>query len=383
MSAPEVVIIGGGLMGAASAWALARRSVPVLLVEQFAPGHRNGSSHGSARIVRRAYRDPLYVALTGRAFDLWDQLDPSLIRRTGGIDFGERRDVPAIAAELAAADVPHDVLSAAAAADRWPGMRFTGEVLFHPQAGTLDADAAVARLLRVATEHGADVRHGTSVVSLAPAGDAAELTLSDGSALRARAVVVAAGAWLPELLGGLVELPPLHVTEQPVFHFPRRDPGEPPWPSVIHEADAAVYHLPGGGAADHRKLGQHRTRDASVRPAGRSFAVDPPARARAVSYVGTWLPGLVAQPQDESTCLYTSTPSEDFVLDRVGPLVVCSPCSGHGAKFAPLIGELVASLVLGTDSTGGADGTGGTVPARFRLAAHLARRGSVAGAVSL
>ena len=91
----------------------------------------------------------------------------------------------------------------------------------------------------------------------------------------------------------------------------------------------------------------------------------PGARQRVVEYVRRWLPGLEPTPRGETTCLYTSTPSEDFIIDRVGPLVVCSPCSGHGAKFAPLIGELVAGLVTGSAG----------VPDRFRLAAHATGRG--------
>ncbi len=94
-------------------------------------------------------------------------------------------------------------------------------------------------------------------------------------------------------------------------------------------------------------------------------------RAEITDYVRRWLPGLVPEPRGETTCLYTATPTEDFLLDRAGDIVVCSPCSGHGAKFAPLIGQYVADLVLGD---------GASVPSRFRLAAHRATR---PGAVSL
>jgi sarcosine oxidase len=335
----------------------------------------HGSSHGPARIVRRVYGDPLYVQLTGDAFRLWDAVEADsatrLIRRCGGIDFGPDRDVPGLAARLAAADVPHEVLTAAAAERRWPGMRFAGDVLFHAQAGTLDADAATRALLALATATGAAVRHQVAVTAIEPAGDAARVVLADGATLQARQVVVAAGAWLPGLLGEVVALPPLHVTQQQVCHFARLSPDEAPWPSTIHEdGGIAMYHLAGGGATAHRKLGEHRTRAPAVTPQSRSYALDPDVREQMVDYVRRWLPGLDPTPLDETTCLYTSTPSEDFLVDRVGPLVVCSPCSGHGAKFAPLIGEYVAALVLG----------GAAVPRRFSLAAHLGGR---PGAVSL
>jgi sarcosine oxidase len=369
----QVVIVGGGLSGAASAWALSRRDVPVVLVEQFGAGHKLGSSHGSARIVRRAYGDALYASLTGRAFELWREVESSsgvaLLRILGGLDFGPRRDVPRVAALLAEAGVPHEVLPAAEATARWPGMAFEGKVVHHAQAGTVDAEAAVATLLAEAARLGADVRFDTPAVRVA----SGRVELSDGSALTGRCVVLAAGGWIAPLLSGVVTLPPMQVTQQQVFHFPRLDPSAPPWPSVIHEPDGpAVYHLAGGrdgGPGDDRKIGHH-SGGRETTAAGQDGVVDAAARERMVEYVKRWLPGLDPAPSSEVTCLYTTTPSEDFIIDHVDDLVVCSPCSGHGAKFAPLIGELVADLVTGA----------GGVPERFRLAAHLAGR---IGSVSL
>ena len=372
MSASDpVVIVGAGLSGAASAWALSRRGVPVVIVEQFATGHRNGSSHGSARIVRRGYGDALYVSLTGRAFELWRELEEStgasILRMLGGIDFGPRRDVPKVARLLADAGVPHEVLPAAEAEARWPGMAFEGDVVYHSQAGTMDPDVAVAAFLAEATRLGAELRQETAAVEVA--GD--QVRLADGASLAARCVVVAAGGWVAPLLSGVVELPPIRVTQQQIFHFPRLDTSAPPWPSVIHEpADHPVYHLAGGrdgGPGDDRKIAEH-TAGAVTSAADRDGIVRDESRQRVIEYVRRWLPGLDPTPRGEATCLYTETPSEDFLLDRVDGLVVCSPCSGHGAKFAPLIGELVAGLVLGD----------GTVPDRFRLATHLTgRRSSV------
>jgi sarcosine oxidase len=369
-----VVIVGAGLAGAASAWALSRRDVPVVVLEQFAAGHRHGSSHGSARIVRRGYGDALYTRLTGRAFELWREVEQSsgasLLRMLGGLDFGVNRNVAAVAGHLADAGVEHEVLPAAEAGRRWPGMVFDGDVVYHPQAGTMDAAASVTALLALAAARGADVRHETAAVAVR--GD--RVVLADGSELPARCVVVAAGGWVEPLLDGAVALPPLRVTQQQVFHFPRRDPSLAPWPSVIHEpVGHAVYHLAGGrdgGPDDDRKVAEH---DGGVvtTAAGRDGVVNADSRARVISYVQRYLPGLDPTPSSEITCLYTETPTEDFILDRVGDLVIASPCSGHGAKFAPLTGELVAALVTGSDED---------VPERFRLATHA--KGLV-GSVSL
>jgi len=190
-----VVIVGAGLAGAASAWSLARRGRSVVLVEQFAAGHTSGSSHGSARIVRRAYGDGLYVSLTGEAFELWREVESesgvSLLRMLGGLDFGPRRDVSGIAALLTSAGVANSVLPAAEAALRWPGMQFEGDVLFHSQAGTIDSAAAVSALVSLAVSRGADVRYSVAAVSVTSSGTVA---LTDGSSISAPSVVVAAGA---------------------------------------------------------------------------------------------------------------------------------------------------------------------------------------------
>ncbi len=368
----SVVIIGAGLMGAASAWALSRRGRPVTLIEQFDVGHTKGSSHGSARIVRRAYSDALYIELTGYAFDRWDELSAESgatpIRILGGLDFGPTRDVPAIDTMLTDAKVPHELMPASEAARRWPGMNFDGDVIYHPQAGVVDPDVAVRAMVDRARAAGATVLENTTVTAVQPVGDRVEVRCADGTELTTGCAVIAAGGWATTLLAGLVELPPLTVSQEQVFHFPRVDTSVPAWPSVIHERDPAegeaVYHLAGGrdgGPGDDRKIGLHYAGVVTT-AADRDGRVSDEVRERTADYVRRWLPGLEPTPSSETTCLYTSTASQDFVLDRVGPLVVCSPCSGHGAKFAPLIGEYVADLVTGGDRP----------PDRFRSAAPQA-----------
>jgi sarcosine oxidase len=128
-----------------------------------------------------------------------------------------------------------------------------------------------------------------------------------------------------------------------------------PWPSFIHHRDPVpAYGLetPGEGV----KLGEHHAGEVLTDPDRQSVSPSPDAHARLLAYAREWIPGVEPVAVSDATCLYTSTPNEDFVVDRIGPVVICSPCSGHGFKFAPLVGELVAGL---------ADGAPG--PARFRL----------------
>ncbi len=405
----DLIIVGAGLAGAAAAYAAAKRGMDVIVLERFGPGHRNGSSHGSARIFRRAYPDPLYVELTGQSGELWRRLEAesaeTLLTLTGGLDFGAARNPAELHALLTAHGVAAELLAPEAATERWPQFDFAnaGQVMFHAECGVLDPDRAMAAMLRLAAANGADVRFGNPVTRLeaTSSGDAA-LVHTDSGTFAAPVAVIAAGAWLPSLVNGLVELPPLTVTQQPVLHFaPRRPAGQPPGlppdtargpaPSSGHSAAAAVagettatalgpwpvficwdghddyfYGLPGGRDGEVPgaiKLGEHLAGTVTT-AATRDFGVDPAARTRAIAFIGKRVPGLNPNPVNETTCLYTWTANEDFILDRPGggPFVIASPCSGHGAKFAPLLGELITDLAA---SRPPAD-------PRFTLAAHFA-----------
>jgi sarcosine oxidase len=173
-------------------------------------------------------------------------------------------------------------------------------------------------------------------------------------------VVVAAGSWLPELLGGLSatpQLPAMEVRQVEVFHHRHHD-RTAAWPTLVHDSrldhgGVELYALPSGrdgGPDPAYKIGQFDS-DTSTTATGRDGVVDDRARRATRAFVEQQLPGLEPLPVAEQSCLFTMTSDEDFVLDRApaggGHVVVASPCSGHGAKFAPLIGVLVADLVEG------------------------------------
>lgn len=346
----DTVIVGAGLMGSATAWQLARRGVEALVLEQFEPASARGSSHGSARIIRRAYPEDDYVRLSGEAFEEWRELESQagaeLLRITGGIDHGASRRPEVIAQSLDRAGVPHELLEAAEAEERFPGMVFDGPVVFHPQAGTVDVEKGVHAFLDVASSLGGKLVSSVEVTGLDVEDDGVTVRTASGD-VRARAAVVAAGGWVDELVGASAPMPPIRVTEHRVFHFPRRDESVT-WPVTVHRAALDVYHLPGGrdgGPGNARKIAEHTGPVTTART--REGVVDDASRTRIVEYVQRWLPGLDPTPFGETTCLYTSTPSQDFVIDRVGPLVVVSACSGHGAKMAPAVGRLAADLVQG------------------------------------
>ena len=323
----RVAVVGGGVMGGATAWQLQRRGVDVTLYEQFGPGHMRGSSHGGSRIFRFAYEIPEYVAMAEQALDGWRQLEADagerLLDITGGVDHGPVREIETLSASMQSIGVEHEVLTGGEAELRFPGMRFDELALVHPDGGRCRADAAVAALQRLV-----DTRFGTRVGSI--------------DELDADLVVVAAGAWLPKLLPDIGL--PLTVTLEQVLHFRSRLDVE--WPSFIHRQSngIGVYGLstPGQGV----KVAEHHV-GAIVDPDSRPFEVDDLYVNRMTAYVERWFPGLDPTPVFPATCLYTNTPNEEFLLDRVGDVVIVSPCSGHGFKFAPEIGRLAADLAMG------------------------------------
>ena len=346
------MVIGAGAMGSATAWWLARRGHDVVLVERFEAGHDRGSSHGVARIFRHAYEDAHYVRMAKEALPLWRELEDDagqvLLELTGCVDHGPAPVVERIAAALIGESMAREVLDAEAATRRWPGMRFDEAVLFHPEGGRCLADATVLALQGRAGAHGAVVRFGAGPASLEvnAAGDGVRVRAGDEE-WDARVAVVTAGAWVRQVLGAVAPVPTTVTLEQ-VQHFTPIDPALE-WPSFLHHrADApVVYGLrsPGEGV----KVDEHHAGPV-VDPETDAREPDPVRRRAVADYVRAWFPGLDPTPVHTSTCLYTTTPTEDFVIDRVGPVVIGSPCSGHGFKFTPLVGRMLADLADGTET---------------------------------
>ncbi|GAB3270710.1 FAD-dependent oxidoreductase [Kineosporia babensis] len=361
MSSGSVLVVGGGLAGASAAWRLAARGMDVTLLERHVPATEHGSSHGSARIFRFPYPQELYVSLVKDSEAGWAELSElhgsPLITPTGALDFGAERDPHGLAEVLAKLEVEHELLSPEAAQQRWPQITFDSDVLFHPGGGVLDAENTVRAMVSAAQALGARVLTGWPVQRLERTSKGFRAVADDGRAVEAGRVVVSAGGWLPELLGRLdlpsafvKAFPDLEVREENAFHFPYRSP-EDVWPTLIHKrSDICVYALPGGRDAGFRgqKVAEYNAGKVISSASGKTGVIDPANRRRVVDYVRRYLPGLEPEPYAETTCLFTNTPTEDFVIDGMDGVTVLSACSGHGAKFAPVLGELAADVVLGT-----------------------------------
>jgi sarcosine oxidase len=209
----------------------------------------------------------------------------------------------------------------------------------------------VLALQRRAIALGADVRFSTGPATLTWSDDRVAVRAADDE-WTAPAAVVTAGAWLPSVVGSQLELPPVRVSRERIQHFAPRPSAAPPgeWPSFIHHRpDAWRYGLvsPGEGV----KVAEHMTGPVVDPTDTPPDPTDPVAVERVRRYVEDWLPGLDPVPVHPATCLYTTTPTEEFLLERRGPVVIGSACSGHGFKFTPLVGRILADQALSTGRT--------------------------------
>ena len=372
----DYLIIGGGIMGLATAWQLARRGERVRLIEQFEPHHTRGASHGSTRNINNAYHEEFYLDLFDEAFALWRDLEQQapepLLKLHGLVTQGDEATVLASHEALTARGAAVELLDPAAASARWAGMRFAGPVLVGNLAGIGYAARALDAFQAAAVRDGAIVERGSRVVAIDPAADRVRVTVADPSGaariIEAGHAIVAAGAWSQPLLEGIVDLPRLTVTEEHPAHFTPRDPALV-WPSFNHmfapdqldERGGNVYGMPSPG--EGVKLGLHAVGH-EVNPDQRTFAPTPEVRAAVRDHVAEWFPGLDPDTGVETSCTYTSTPNGRFVLDRVGPLTVAAGFSGHGYKFAPAIGRILADSATGT----------ALPPKEFRLGSHAKTR---------
>jgi sarcosine oxidase len=326
-------------MGSATARALAEGGREVVVLERFPLGHRRGSSHGRSRIFRFSYGDRRYVRMAMEALPLWrtveEEAGRELVRTTGGLDLG--RAVDDHAAALGAEGASFQILEPHQAVRRFGSMAFPpGPVLYQPDAGVILADRAVEALIRTARSRGAEVLEETPAVAIRADGDAVVETA--GETYRAPVVVVTAGGWARPLLAGTGIDLPVRPTRETVAYFHLDE--TQPLPAVVEWNRPAGYAVlsPGQGI----KAGEHGT-GPDTDP-DREGTVNEAAVDRVASWVRSRFPDARPEPHHAETCIYTNTADESFILERRGPIVIGSACSGHGFKFAPWVGRHLAGL---------------------------------------
>jgi sarcosine oxidase len=363
-STADVAVVGLGAMGSATLWRLASRGASVVGFERFEPGHAFGSSHGATRIFRAAYfEDTQYVPLLLSALGWWRRLEQEssreLLLQIGGLMIGPP-DGPLISGSLKSVHehhLPHRILDGAAIAATYPQHRLAvGDVaILDELAGVLLPEATIAACVALAQDRGAAVHSLAAVQRIEPGPAHVDLAVG-ADTVRVRHAVVCAGPWLPDLIsipGCELEIERQVLTwfksESPKAFAPNR------FPAFVRElADETIgFGIPdmGDGLI---KVGIHHGDGEIVHPDSMDRSVQPRDYEATESFAATYLDGLLPSVAKATACLYTNSPDSHFLVGQipgVPNVTIVSPCSGHGFKFAPLIGEIAADLALngGTD----------------------------------
>jgi sarcosine oxidase len=350
----DAIVIGLGADGSAAAAHLARRGAAVLGLEAFPRGHTNGSSGGLTRVIRLAYYEhPDYVPLLKRAWALWRELESAtgeeLLRQTGGVYVGPR-DGELVAGSLRSArehGLAHELLDPAALRARLPLFRFDRDWwgLAEATAGYLLPDRAIAAHLALAERGGADLRFGERATAWTRDGDGVRV-VTDRGTHRAATLVIAAGAWNPQLLPRIAPL--LQVKRVPLFWFEPVAEREALARLPVYIVDSGLGHGCYGFpylADQGLKIATHGAgtpTDPDTVDRETHSADEAPIRA----FIRERLPVADGPVRLTKICLYTVTPDEHFIVDVDGRVAYASACSGHGFKFASVIGEILADLAL-------------------------------------
>ena len=325
----RATVVGAGVMGCATAWALTARGADVTVVEQFDLDHERGSSHGRSRIVRLAYPDPYWVRLAQEAQEGWRRLEADsgreLLQLHGLVELASSPHLTSADA-LDTCGVAYELLDA-------EGVRAFGATLpdgwtalHEPNGGIVLADDARHAFLDVARSRGARVEPGRRVTSV--------------DELDSDVVVLTAGPWIRQLVPEL----PVRITRETVAYF---RVGRPQASIVELEestrghASFSLHDPVHGLKAGLHHAGAEVDPDVEGRP-------DPVLVEQIAAWVAKRFPDVDPRPVGADSCLYTTTGDETFVCERRGRIVIGSPCSGHGFKFAPVVGERLAELALAT-----------------------------------
>ena len=360
MSDWDVIVVGVGAMGSAASFHLARRGARVLALEQFDLAHDQGSSHGYTRIMRHAYYNaPGYVPLVQRAQTLWRELEEvsgeTLFIHTGGLSMG-RPDALVVRGALLAAErfgLAHEVLDASEVQRRYPAVELSEDMIgvHDPSAGFLLPERAILAHAAAARGHGADVRTRQTITGWQATSDGVEVH-TEHDVYRADRLVFTAGAWMAELLADLNL--PLDVTRQVVGWFEPDEPALcepdrlPVWLLQPPGDEEYFYGLPRYGPPG-LKLGRMHHLQTAVTPAALQRATDDADEALLRTCLGPYFPGANGRALELMTCMFTTTPDGHFIMDthpRHSNVTLVSACSGHGFKFASVVGEIAAELAL-------------------------------------
>lgn len=353
----DVAIIGAGAMGSAAAYHLSKTGKKILVLDQFEPPHTLGSSHGQSRIIREAYfESPLYVPLVQQAYALWHELEQasgkSLFVKTGGLMLGDKDSKVFSGAEQSAIkwNVWYEVIDSKEINKRFPAFRPAENTvaLYEKNAGLLFPEACIAAHLALAAGGNTEFRFNKKVIDLSSMIDDTISIITTKENYTANKVIVSSGAWMDKIFPALQM--PLTVTRQPLCWFDF-EAGNPAYFSPAHFPiyiwELSKHNVFYGFPALENKL--------KIAIHHNGIESDPDTVDRDVhkeeidhltSIISTHF-DVKVNYSHSSVCMYTNTPSEDFIIDQHPHnknIIIASPCSGHGFKFSSAIGKLLSEM---------------------------------------
>lgn len=341
-------------MGASVSYNLAKRGLNVLAIERFGVNNENGSSHGGTRIIRLAYfEDARYVPLLQRALEAWKDIESKarkkLMQLNGGLMIGKPDGelITGVLRSARAHRLPHTVLSASDVEGRFGAFKLPeGQTAVHEEnAGTLFAEDCVRALVGLGSEAGCEFRFSEQVTRWRSSAEGVEVETEAGTHTAAK-LILCAGPWNGQLLHGLL---PLQVERQVPLWFSsggqdRFSPSK--MPVFISEEQKGTYYygIPdyGNGVKVARTHGGELTDPDKVRREVTKEDISPVR-----DFISRRLRDLDGAPIASTTCLYTNTPDYNFVVGsypKDPKVTIVSACSGHGFKFASVLGEVAADL---------------------------------------
>lgn len=356
----DVIVIGAGGVGSAAAYHCARDGKRVLLLEQFTVGHTRGSSHGDSRIIRYTHNKMEHADQMPATFDLWYELEresgAKLLTMTGGLYMAPEGEpwLTAAVEVLQQLDFPHRILRGAELQNAYPQFHFPNNWYGVEQehSGILAPSRSVAVMVSQAVKYGATVRELSPVAGIAPEAGGVVVRMESGETFNAERVIICAGPWASRFLGKLVDFEvPLRVTPQQVAYFPVKNPADfaiGRFPLFIVTHDPHFYGFPTLERPGTIKIALENLKDV-VNPDD-PREVQPGLLDELCRVVGEYMRGVETTPVHVEPCLYTETPTRDFVIDRhpaYPQIVFGAGFSGRGFKHTIAVGRLLADLAQG------------------------------------
>ncbi len=355
----DVIVAGIGGMGSSACYHLAKRGQRVLGLERFDLGHSMGSSHGLTRIIRIAYFEgEHYVPLLKRAAQLWketgDEAGTQLLYVTGSLDIATEKEgfVEASHQSCIRHDLPHQILDRREIEQRYPAFRLTPQhrALWQPDGGFVASERAIYAHAGLAMKHGAELRFNEPILSWKATANGGVEVRTERTTYTAGSLVLSSGAWMPELVPALGKVE--HIVKQAIGWFGVKNPAQfqpDQFPVFILSVEEGnFYGFPLWEHPGFKIGGPHFAREL-IDPNSPDRTPSPRQVAAIHDCLKKYIPDAAGDPLTLKGCMYTVTPDEHFVVDRLPDtpqVIALSPCSGHGYKFCSVLGEVAADLVI-------------------------------------